>query len=392
MRRIAVVTGSRAEYGLLYWLMKEIQEDVDLELQLIVTGMHLAPEFGMTVKVIERDGFPIAERVEMLLSADSDAAVAISMGLGLIGLAKAYQRLQPELIVLLGDRFEIFAAAAAALPLAIPVAHIHGGEATEGAIDEYFRHAITKLSFLHFAATPRYRRRIIQMGEAPDRVFCYGAPGLDNIGRLPLLTAAALREELGLTTARRNLGVVTYHPETRGVEPAAEQINAVLTAVSGFDDIYWLFTLPNADQGGRELGRMIREYLERRPEVGTLFASLGQLYYLSLLKNSLVMVGNSSSGLIEAPSFRLPVVNIGARQEGRERAANVIDVPRCTVAAIAAGIGSARSAAFAASIETMENPYGHGDASGKIKEALKTVPLDKQLLKKRFYEGADGTE
>ncbi len=391
MRKIAVVTGSRAEYGLLYWIIKEINEDHELALQLIVTGMHLAPEFGLTVRTIEKDGFPVADQVEMLLSADSEEAVAASMGLGMIGFAKVYRRLQPDLILILGDRFEIFAAAAAAVPLRIPVAHIHGGEATEGAMDEYFRHAITKMSLLHFAAAPRYRQRIIQMGESPDRVFCFGAPGLDNIMRLPLLDASALRKELGLVVSQA-IGVVTYHPVTHAGMLPSEQIAEVLAAVSGFKDIYWIFTLPNADPGGRELGRLVEDYLQSHPDMGKLYDSLGQLHYLSLLKHSLVMVGNSSSGIIEAPSFRLPVVNVGNRQEGRIKAANVIDVPRCRREDIAEGIRRAKTELFVRSLDSLENPYGNGEASGKIVASVKTFPINEQTLKKRFYELADGNQ
>jgi len=390
MRKIAVVTGSRAEYGLLYWIIKSIQEDRELELRLIVTGMHLSPEFGYTAQVIENEGFPVAERVEMLLSADSEGAMATSMGLGMIGFSRAYERLRPDLILVLGDRFEIFAAAAAAVPLRIPVAHIHGGEATEGAVDEYFRHAITKLSFLHFAATPLYRRRIVQMGEAPDRVFCFGAPGLENIRKLTLLDDAALRKELGLT-GKQKLGVVTYHPVSRAAS-GSEEITAIMAAIGTFKHIYWIFTLPNADPGGRELGRMVKDYLGEHAELGSLFFSLGQLRYLSLLKNALIMVGNSSSGIIEAPSFRLPVVNIGDRQEGRMKAANVIDVPRCSVEKIVEGIKKAGTKEFVRSLEDMKNPYGDGEASEKIVDVLKRFPLGRQSTKKRFYDLVDGIQ
>ena len=317
MRKIAIITGTRAEYGLLYWIIKGIHEDPELELQLIVTGMHLSPEFGYTVNVIEQDGFPIAERVPMLLSADSEEAIATSMGLGMIGFAKAYQRLLPDMVLVLGDRFEILSAVAAAVPFRISVAHIHGGESTEGVMDEQFRHAITKMSHLHFPATQRYADRIIQMGESPERVFCFGAPGLDNVYKLHLLKKIEVFQQLGLPTDRK-LGVVTYHPVTLDTKSIESQITTVLQALQKVPEIFWVFTRPNADTGGRIIITSLEDFVRRYPKRGKIFTSLGQLRYLSLLKYADMMVGNSSSGLLEAPSFALPVVNIGERQKGRK--------------------------------------------------------------------------
>jgi UDP-hydrolysing UDP-N-acetyl-D-glucosamine 2-epimerase len=384
-RKMCVVTGTRAEYGLLYWIIKGIHDDPDVALQLIVTGMHLSPEFGLTVQEIERDGFPIAERVEMLLSSDTEEGIAMSMGLGLIGFANAYQRLQPDIVLVLGDRYEILAAAAAAVPFRIPVAHIHGGESTEGAMDEQFRHAITKMSHLHFPATQEYANRIIQMGEAPERVFCYGAPGLDNIMKLSLLDKPDLVAELGLP-ADQPLGVVTYHPVTLEGTSAVAQVTELLQALKNLTEIYWVFTLPNSDTGGRGIITAIRNFVDEFPQRGKAFTSLGQVRYLSLLKHAAVMVGNSSSGIIEAPSFHLPVVNIGSRQQGRIRAANVIDVPECQQSAITQAIEKAFSAKFKAALQGMANPYGTGDASMNIFHTLKTLLESKIMTQKRFRD------
>ncbi|MCL4456648.1 MAG: UDP-N-acetylglucosamine 2-epimerase [Nitrospirae bacterium] len=384
MRKIAVITGSRAEYGLLYWIIKDIHEDSDLDLQLIVTGMHLSPEFGLTVKEIEKDGFPIAERVEMLLSSDTEAAIATSMGLGMIGFAKAYEHLRPDILVALGDRFEILSAVSAAVPFSIPVAHIHGGESTEGAMDELFRHAITKMSHLHFPATEEYKKRIIQMGENPNNVFCFGAPGLDNIYKFQLTDREELLKELGISTDKK-IGVVTFHPVTLEKDSNELQMPELLKAIGGINDIFWIFTMPNADTGGRAIGRMIKEFVERNPEDAKAFMSLGRLKYLSALKHAEIMVGNSSSGLIEAPSFELPVVNIGDRQKGRARGSNVIDVPECREESIRKGIEKALSSKFKQSLKGMKNPYGEGNASERIVEKLKTVNINQGLIRKRFH-------
>lgn len=386
MRKIAVVTGTRAEYGLLYWIIKGIHVDPELDLQLIVTGMHLSPEFGLTVKVIEKDGFPIAERVEMLLSADTEEAIATSMGLGMIGFAKAYQRLQPNIILVLGDRFEILSAVVAAVPFTIPIAHIHGGEATEGAMDEQFRHAITKMSHLHFPASQVYARRIIQMGETPERVFCFGAPGLDNVYKLNLMDREKLLKTLGLPQDLK-IGVVTYHPVTLEKKSSTVfQVSELLQALKNVTEVFWVFTLPNADTGGRTIITQIKEFIREYPEKGKMFVSLGQLRYLSLLKHAAVMVGNSSSGLTEAPSFELPVVNIGSRQAGRIRACNIIDIPKCEQSAIIQAIAKATSDEFRNSLRGMKNPYGEGFASDKIIKTLKHFPLDERVLKKHFHE------
>jgi len=385
MRKIAVVTGTRAEYGLLYWIVKSIHEDPELTLQLIVTCMHLSPEFGLTVQEIEKDGFPIAERVEMLLSSDTETAIATSMGLGMIGFAKAYEHLMPDIIVVLGDRFEIHAAVSAALPFRIPVAHIHGGESTEGAIDELMRHAITKMSHIHFTATEEYRKRVIQMGELPENVFCVGAPGLDHIHKLKLMDKEELLSTLGIPYGRK-IGIVTYHPVTLEKNTSEVHISELLKVVQKFPDIFWIFTMANADTSGRIIGRKIEDFLNKNPDRGKLFASLGQLRYLSLMKHASIVVGNSSSGIIETPSFKLPVVNIGKRQLGRIRAINVIDVPECNEKYITEAIHRALSSEFKNSLKDMRNPYGDGNTSDRIVEKLKNLRLGEQLIKKKFYE------
>ncbi|MBT7590584.1 MAG: UDP-N-acetylglucosamine 2-epimerase (hydrolyzing) [Candidatus Scalindua sp.] len=389
MRKIAVVTGTRAEYGLLYWIIKSIHEAPDLELQLIVTGMHLSHEFGLTVREIEKDGFPIVERVEMLLSSDTESAIATSMGIGMIGFAKVYERIKSDILLVLGDRFEILSAVTSAIPFRIPVAHIAGGEVTEGAMDELFRHSITKMSHIHFPSTSKYVARIMQMGEIPENIFCFGAPGLDNVIKLNLLDKQQLVQELNLSHEKK-WGIVTYHPVTLEKDSAKTQIDELLGGLDNFNDIYWIITFPNADMESRVIIESIEEYVKENPEKTNLFNSLGQLKYLSILKNATLMVGNSSSGLVEAPSFELPVVNIGDRQKGRIRAVNVIDVPVCKQNEIEIAINKALSKDFRESLKGLRNPYGVGNASEKIVAILRNVSLS-DLSKKQFCELSMGS-
>lgn len=386
-RKICVVTGSRAEYGLLYWLMKEIQDDSALELQVIVTGMHLSPEFGLTWKQVERDGFIIHRKVEMLLSSDTPVGISKSIGLGVIGFADALEYLQPDLLVVLGDRFEIFAACQAAMVHRIPIAHIHGGEITEGAVDDAIRHAITKMSHLHFTATESYRQRVIQLGEQPQRVFNAGAPGLDNIFRLQLLDKPQLEQAIGFKLGKRNL-LVTFHPVTLENATAASQFGNLLKALDCFDDSHIIFTLPNADADGRVIIGMIEQYRQRFPERIASFVSLGSLRYLSALKYMDAVVGNSSSGLIEAPAFKIGTINIGDRQKGRLCADSVIHCEP-EVDAIVQAFNRLFSEKFQESLKMVENPYGNSGASAKIKELLKSQSLD-GLLKKSFYDLGNG--
>lgn len=382
-RKICVVTGSRAEYGLLYWLMKEIQGDADLELQLVVTGMHLSPEFGLTWKQIEQDGFTIQRKVEMLLSSDTPTGIAKSIGLGVIGFADALEALQPDVLLVLGDRFEIFAACQAAMAHRIPIAHIHGGEITEGAVDDAIRHAISKMAHLHFTATEPYRRRVIQLGEQPRHVFNVGAPGLDNIAGLQLLDKAQLEQAIDFKLGKRNL-LVTFHPVTLENATASTQFEQLLQALDRFDDCHIIFTLPNADTDGRAIIGMIEQYRQRYPERVASFVSLGTLRYLSTLQFMAAVVGNSSSGIIEAPAFKIGTINIGDRQKGRLCGDSVIHCePEAD--AIERALNRLFSEQFQASLQNVENPYGDCGASAKIKTLLKTQPLD-GLLKKSFYD------
>ncbi len=381
-RKIAVVTGTRAEYGHLYWVLKEIQKDPDLHLQLVVTGMHLSSEFGLTVQEIEKDGFCIAEKVEMLLSSDTEVGVSTSLGLGVMGLANAFDRLKPDLLVLLGDRFEIFAAATAAVVARIPIAHLHGGEITQGAIDEAFRHAITKMSHYHFPATGRYAERIRQMGEDPKNIFTFGAPGLDHISRLDLPERGALLKELGIKSEKQ-IAIITYHPVTLESSTALEHLKNLLNALRG-RGLNLIFTYANADPGGRAINQWIDDWTKREPDAYA-FSSLGQRRYLGLLRIADVMAGNSSSGIIEGPSFKLPVVNIGDRQKGRIRGANVID---CGIEEneIRQALDQALQKEFRESLRDLINPYGNGRASSQIVAVLKEVPLGEGVLKKRFMD------
>jgi len=382
-KKICVVTGTRAEYGLLRGVMEEIARADNLTLQVVVTGMHLSPEFGMTAEEVARD-FRIDRRVEILLSSDSPVGTAKSMGLGLVGFADALRELAPDLIVILGDRFEIFAVAGAATALGIPIAHIHGGETTEGAIDEAFRHSITKMSHLHFTATERYRRRVIQMGEAPERVYCVGAPGLDAVARLsPLPEREELEAFLGISLGQRAI-LVTFHPVTLEEGHAGEQARELLKALARLPkETRLIFTKANADAGGREINRMLEAFTAERPNT-VLFDSLGQRRYFGLLKEVDMVVGNSSSGLIEVPAFKIPTVNIGDRQSGRERGESVIDVaPRAE--AIYEAIQKAYDPAFRERIKRATNPYGFGGSAKRIVDVLQTRDFA-DLLKKRFYD------
>lgn len=382
-RKICVVTGSRAEYGLLYWLLKELQADSELQLQLIATGMHLSPEFGLTWRQIVDDGIVIDRKVEMLLSSDTPVGIAKATGLGVIGFADALAELQPDIVVVLGDRFEIFAAVQTAMHLRIPIAHIHGGELSEGAVDDAIRHAISKMAHLHFTAAEAYRQRVIQLGEQPDRVFNVGAPGLDNIERLPLLDKEAFEQAIAFKLGPRNL-LVTFHPVTLENASAGQQFQQLLLALDDFDDAHIIFTHGNADADGRIIAGLIEDYRQRHPQRAASFVSLGSLRYLSALNHVDAVVGNSSSGLLEAPAFGIATVNIGDRQRGRLAANSVLHCPP-EAAAIAQTLQKALSAGFQASLASMEHPYGKPGASLRIKQLLKSVDLD-GLLKKRFYD------
>ena len=381
-RKVCVVTGTRAEFGLLRWLMQEIQNQPELDLQVVATGMHLSPEFGSTWHEIEDAGFAINARVEMLLSADSNTAVTKSMGLGVIGFADAYERLQPDMVLVLGDRFEIFAAASAALIAGIPIAHLHGGETTEGAFDEAIRHSITKMSHLHFVAADEYRQRVIQLGEQPNRVFNVGGMGIDAIKRIKLLSREELEKSLDFRLGEKNL-LITFHPVTlEGGGSSAAQMADLLTALDELDNTRLIFTMPNADTGGRKLSAMVNEFVQRHSNA-CVFTSLGQLRYFSCLAQIDGVVGNSSSGLAEAPSFGIGTINIGDRQKGRLKADSVIDCQPNSQDILKALV-HLYSPEFQQTLKSVKNPYGTGGASGTIAKTLADYPLE-NILKKQFY-------
>jgi UDP-hydrolysing UDP-N-acetyl-D-glucosamine 2-epimerase len=385
-RTLCVVTGSRADYGLLRSLLAAIAADDDLHLQIAVTGMHLSPEFGMTSRQIEADGFTIDARVEMLLSADSPAATAKSMGLGVIGFSDALTRLAPDILVVLGDRFEILAAAQAALVMRIPLAHIHGGETSEGAFDEGIRHALTKMAMWHFVAAEPYRQRVVQMGEAPDRVFNVGAPGLDQFDDMPWLDRAALQISLKITLGSP-LFLVTYHPVTLANEDPSLPMTELLAALERFPAATIVFTYPNADAGGRKLIAMVDAFVTRSSVNRHAFVSLGQQRYLSLMKLADVVLGNSSSGLTEAPALQRATVNIGDRQKGRLKATSVIDTKEQRDD-IELAIRKAQSPEFTQTLSHTASLYGNGRVGWQIKEQLKRVPL---TVQKSFFDISHGS-
>ena len=382
-RKICVVTGTRAEYGLLYWLMKKIENDDSMILQLVVTGMHLSPEFGLTYKQIEKDGFTINRKVEILLSSDTSTGISKSMGLAMIGFAEAFEEMNPDLVIVLGDRFEIFSAVSAATIAKIPIAHLHGGETTEGAYDEAMRHSISKMAHLHFTATEVYRNRVIQLGEQPDRVFNVGATGIDNIELLTLLNRESLEESIGFKLGKKNF-LVTFHPVTLENSTSEQQFSNLLSVLDKLKDTHILFTKANADTDGRVINSMIDEYVMSHPDNTTSFTSLGQLRYLSAMQYVDGVVGNSSSGLLEAPSFRIGTINIGDRQKGRIKAGSVIDcLP--TKESIEDALKILFSSDFQEQLESVENPYGKGGATDAIISIIKISKLD-GLLKKQFYD------
>lgn len=377
MRKIAVFTGTRAEYGLLYWLLKDIKADNDLQLQLLVSAMHLSPEFGMTSRQIEDDGFVIDEKVEMLLSSDSAVGTAKSIGLGVIGFADALTRLNPDVLVILGDRFEALAVAQTSMILRIPIAHIHGGEITEGAYDDAIRHSITKLSLLHFASTDTHCQRIIQLGENPQRVHNVGAVGLDHLQRSKLMSLDELSESLDFKLTQP-YALVTYHPVTLASEPAKKSFLNLLAALDQFPELQIILTYPNADDGGRDIIPILEDYAKEHPKRVLAIPSLGQIRYLSAIKHAAVVVGNSSSGIVEVPSFKVPTVNIGERQRGRMAAESVFS---CSVdtSSIVETLKNVLIKDFSQTI----NPYGKGDASAAILEELKSANLTEI---KTFYD------
>lgn len=380
MRRICVVTGTRAEYGLLYWVLKEIEADSDLELQLVVTGMHLSPEFGLTYQEIEKDGFEILEKVEMLLSSDTATGVAKSVGLATISFADVFERLKPDLLMVLGDRFELLAAAQAALFSKLPIAHLIGGDVTEGAYDEAIRHSITKMAHLHFVTNQDSARRVRQLGESPERILIAGNPGLDHFRLTPLLSRSDLEVALEFRLRERNL-LVTFHPITLDLRSSEEQCAELIRALTQLPaNIGIIITKPNADNEGRALIALMEEFAAGRDHV-TLHTSLGQLRYLSAVKEVDAVVGNSSSGILEVPSLKTATVNIGDRQKGRLQASSVVNCQ-----ASSEEILEAIKAALQLDCSAAVNPYGDGNAAEKIIAHIKNIENPKSLVKKRFYD------
>lgn len=381
-RKICVITGTRAEYGLLRLLMQGIRDDAQCELQLIATGMHLSPEFGATYRAIEADGFRIDRKLEMLLSSDSAVGMGKSVGLGVIGFAEAFEQLQPDLIVVLGDRFEILSAVTAALFARIPVLHLHGGEVTEGAMDESMRHAISKMSHVHCVAAEEYRRRVIQLGEQPESVHCVGGLGVDAIRQIRLLNRTELESALDFRLKSKNL-LITFHPETLADGAAESQMTELLAVLDEMNDTGLLFTLPNADAGGRELISMLQDFGSKHANA-RVYPSLGQLRYLSCMAFCDGVVGNSSSGLLEAPTLKKGTVNIGDRQRGRLQAASIINC-RPVRQEIRAAITQLYTPAFKAGLSDVGNPYGEGGATARVLALIKEIKLE-GLIQKRFYD------
>ena len=379
-KKICVITGTRADYGLLRWVIDGLDKSNKLKLQLIVTGMHLSPEYGMTINEIKKDGYKVTKILEMLLSSDTPSGISKSIGLGIIGFADIFHSLKPDLIVVLGDRYEILSACIAAMTARIPIAHLHGGETTEGVIDESIRHSITKMSHLHFVAANEYKKRVIQLGEDPEHIFQVGGLGIDNIKNLNLLDKKELERTLNFKFAEKNL-LVTFHPETLQKMKSGIQLNALLNALKTQSDSKIIFTMPNADTESRILASKIRNFCDKSPNT-KLFTSLGQLKYLSCLQYVDAVIGNSSSGLIEMPSFKKATINIGERQKGRISAQSVINCKADKIAIIKA-LQKVYSSRFQESLLEIKNPYGEGGASKKIIKILEKIDL-KDLIKKKF--------
>jgi len=378
--KVCFVSGARADYGLLYWIMRGVAEHPALQLQLAVTGMHLSPAFGETVRVIEEDGFNIDARVDSLLANDSSVATSKSIGLGVIGFADAFENLRPDLVFIPGDRFEVFAAAIAAHIAGIPIAHLAGGDVTEGAFDDAIRHSITKMAHLHFVTNEAAERRVRQMGESPETVHLVGSPALDHVHQMVLLSRAQFTERTGYGFRPKNL-IVTYHPETRSKQPVEEPFRELLDALGELGDSFGvLFTRPNADSQGSKISAMIDQFISTHSHA-KVTTSLGQLGYYSALKLFDAVVGNSSSGLYEAPSFGIPTVNIGERQLGREKASSVFDCP-----AERDAIGQAISRALATDCTETQNPYGDGRSTPRIVDVLEHCSEIRQWPNKAFND------
>ncbi|CDG37104.1 UDP-N-acetylglucosamine 2-epimerase [Acetivibrio thermocellus BC1] len=381
---ISVFTATRAEYGLLKPIINKLNKIKEFDVRIVTTGAHLSPEFGLTYKEIEKDGFHIDEKIEILLSADTPSAISKSMGLVLIGFADYFKRINPDLLIVLGDRYETLAVSMAAVNQRIPIAHLYGGESTEGAVDESIRHAITKLSYLHFTSTETYRKRVIQLGEHPDRVFNVGAIGIENILNEKLLSKDELEKELKIDLSKP-YAMACFHPVTLEENTSEKHITALLEACKAYKNMNFIFTKTNADTDGRIINRLIDKYAEENDNI-TAFTSLGTVNYLSVLKHSAMIIGNSSSGLLEAPSFGIPTINIGERQKGRIQATSVINC-NPNEEEIKQAIKKALSDSFIKQAKETVNPYGDGNTSERIIEVIKEYMLGEKInLKKEFYD------
>ncbi len=382
LKKICVFTGTRAEYGLLYWIIKAIYDDEFLELQLVVSGMHLSPEFGLTYKQIEEDGFFINKKIEILLSSDSAVGISKSVGLGVISFAECLDELRPDLLIVLGDRFEVFSIVTSAMINRIPVAHFHGGESTEGVIDESIRHSVTKMSHIHFTSTKLYRNRVIQLGEQPSNVFNVGALGIESINKLVLLNKSDFEVAINRSLSKLNV-LITFHPVTLETYSSEFQFKEILSSLDCLEECLLIFTKANADTDGRIINTLIDEYVSINSNKAISFISMGQIRYLSALQHVDFIIGNSSSGLLEAPSFNIPTINIGDRQKGRVSGETVINCLPDSVS-INKAIKKALSKDFIESIKNCKSPYGEKNPSVQVIEILKKTDLS-EILKKKFY-------
>ncbi|MDY3663680.1 MAG: UDP-N-acetylglucosamine 2-epimerase [Campylobacter sp.] len=381
-RKICVVSTSRADYGLLFWLLKEIEKSRFLELSLLLSGSHLEERLGLTYKEVQRD-FKHFYKVPLGLENDDETALCLAFSAGVAGFSKVLEQIKPDIMVLLGDRYEMLSAGVAGMLRAVPLAHIHGGESTQGAIDEGIRHALTKMSHIHFCATSLYKRRIIQLGENPARVYNVGGLGVENIKRLELLSKKDFENSLGFKLGKKNI-LVTFHPQTIEKKSASKQFSQILNALDSLKDTHFIFTGANADNGGKIINEMTQSYCLKNPKKAIFAISLGQLRYLSAIKHADIVLGNSSSGISEAPSLKKATINIGNRQKGRIKAASIIDT-KCDKSKILKAIKKAYSKDFQAKLKSVKNPYDSGFASKKIIKVLENIKLN-GILKKKFYD------
>jgi len=379
---ISIITGSRADYGLLYWTIKRLSEDPFFKIQICATGMHLSEEFGLTYKEIEKDGFKIDYKINSLLPSDSGIAISKSIAIGIKKFSDAFEKLKPDLILILGDRYEIYSSAISAMCMGIPIAHCHGGETTEGVIDESIRHSITKMSHIHFCSTNTYKKRIIQMGENPNNIFNVGALGIENINYLKLLSKKDFEKKIGRSIGKKS-AIVTFHPVTLDKKPSEKHFNNLLEALDYFKDIFLIFTYSNSDRDGRIINKMIQEFVSKNKFRCVSFKSLGQLNYLSALKHVDLVIGNSSSGIIEAPAFKIPTINIGDRQKGRILAESIISC-HCDKDEIIKAIKKGLSKEFRNNLTKVKNPYGNQNSSIEIISILKQIKTEK-ILEKKFF-------